>query len=141
MALAAFATIIDAHGRVLLVQRRDLDVWECPGGGVEDGETPWEAVAREVREEAGVDVLPTQLAGLYWRPEKKVIVLQFLCRVAGGTPHMTEEAAQVDWFGPDDLPERLAPVVRERIKDSLTAPGTFRTQEGPGAREFITSLS
>ena len=50
--LGAFATIFDAQERVLLSHRRDMDAWNPPGGGVESGETPVEAVMRELTEES-----------------------------------------------------------------------------------------
>ncbi|NYI04558.1 NUDIX domain-containing protein [Allostreptomyces psammosilenae] len=52
----------DRRRRVLLVEpayRRDS--WEIPGGALEHGEYPWEAAAREVREELGLDLLPGRL--------------------------------------------------------------------------------
>lgn len=53
--IGAFAIILDEQSRVLLCHRRDFDVWNLPGGGVENGELPTEAVIREVREETGTD--------------------------------------------------------------------------------------
>lgn len=138
--LAAFATILDEEGRILLVHRWDLDVWECPGGGVDEGETPWEAVVRETREETDLHVEVDAVAGLYWRPNKVTLVVQFLCHVIGGTIQPTEEAGEIRYFAIDQLPHRLTPVVRERINDSITSPGIFRTQEGLGARDFLASL-
>jgi len=49
--IGAFAFIFDEQGRILLCHRRDLNVWNLPGGGVESGELPTEAVVREVRED------------------------------------------------------------------------------------------
>ncbi len=139
--LAAFASIIDPQRRILLVRRRDLDVWECPGGSVEPGETPWEAVVRETREETGLEVAAKRIAGLYWRSEKGVLVVQFICTITGGDERPTTEAAEVAYFAPDALPPRLTPVVKQRIEDSLANPGAFRTQDGSGAKEFMASFS
>jgi 8-oxo-dGTP diphosphatase len=47
----AYAVIIDAHGRVALFRKKDR--YFLPGGGIEPGETPEEALSREVREEIG----------------------------------------------------------------------------------------
>ena len=49
------ALIID--GKVILVKRRDCPVWVLPGGKIDDGETPEEAIIRETKEETGYDVI------------------------------------------------------------------------------------
>jgi hypothetical protein len=72
----------------------------------------------------------------YWRPEKSILVFQFLCTHVNGELRPTEEAAEQRYFRADALPERISPVVAERINDSLSTQGVFRTQRGPGAREF-----
>jgi len=51
--IGAFALIFNEHQDILLCHRRDLDLWNLPGGGMEAGETPWQAVVREVEEEVG----------------------------------------------------------------------------------------
>lgn len=59
--LAAYALIVDDAGRVLLARhpgaRRRPGRWLLPGGGVEPGEHPEQAVIREVREETGLQVM------------------------------------------------------------------------------------
>lgn len=50
------AVVLDAARRVLLARRADNGLWGLPSGHVEPGETVAEAVAREVREETGLDV-------------------------------------------------------------------------------------
>ncbi len=74
MKAGAFAVIFDDHDRVLLCHRRDIDAWNLPGGGVEQGETPWDATVREVREEVGVDAEVVRLTGLYWKPGSDELV-------------------------------------------------------------------
>jgi ADP-ribose pyrophosphatase YjhB (NUDIX family) len=140
MNVAAFATAVNDDGEILLIRRTDLNVWEAPGGRAAKDESPWDAVVRETQEESGVIVTVKQLAGVYWRPTKPALVFQFLCNVTGGKAASSEEAAEVRFFPLDALPDRIAPVVRERIADSVNSPGVFRTQQGPGAREFIASL-
>jgi len=60
--LAAYALVVDDAGRVLLSREPDrrgrLGRWLLPGGGVEHGEHPEQAVIREVREETGLHVRP-----------------------------------------------------------------------------------
>jgi ADP-ribose pyrophosphatase YjhB (NUDIX family) len=55
---------------LLLVQERDGGAWSLPGGWVDVGESPSEAVAREVREESGYAVRPVKLLGLYDRDRR-----------------------------------------------------------------------
>ncbi len=106
---------------------------------MDEGETPWEAVVRETREETGLQVVAEKVAGLYWRPLKNVMVVQFLCHPIDDRLHATSESTAAEYFPSGALPDLIAPVVRERINDSLTTRGVFRTQEGPGAREFLAS--
>jgi mutator protein MutT len=64
--LAAYALVIDDADRVLLARqpdgRRFVGRWSLPGGGVEPGEHPEQAVVREVREETGLEVTVGALA-------------------------------------------------------------------------------
>jgi 8-oxo-dGTP diphosphatase len=63
--VAAYAVVRDAEGRVLLTRESERSdypgYWALPGGGVEHGEHPLDAVVREVREESGLDVRPVGL--------------------------------------------------------------------------------
>ena len=56
--------ILDTGGRVLLCHRRDMDVWNLPGGAVDGGELPTEAAVRETKEETGLDVAVQSLVGV-----------------------------------------------------------------------------
>ena len=48
--IGVFGIMTDNEGRVLFCHRRDYDLWNLPGGGVEAGESPWEALVREIKE-------------------------------------------------------------------------------------------
>ncbi|HHE48144.1 MAG TPA: NUDIX domain-containing protein, partial [Candidatus Acetothermia bacterium] len=60
MRLVVAAALIEREGKVLLAQRHQGDeqggLWEFPGGKVEFGETPAQALARELSEELGIQV-------------------------------------------------------------------------------------
>jgi 8-oxo-dGTP diphosphatase len=135
--IGAFAIILDDAERVLLCHRRDVDLWNLPGGGVEAGETPWEAVVREVREETGFEVTVERLQGVYAKPETDDVVFSFLCMIRGGAIIMNDEADRIDWFDSDDLPPNTSPKQRERIHDALArADGVvLRAQFGPSSAE------
>lgn len=136
--IGVFATITDGEGRVLLVHRTDCDWWCQPGGGLERGETPWEGVAREVREETGFDVAVERLAGVYsWAPRKDEIIFGFVCRVTGGALATSDESDAVRFFAPDALPANTFPEHVHRIRDALRdEPRTLlKTAEGPSSRD------
>lgn len=63
--LPAVTAVIRDGDRYLLARQRDSDVWGLIGGGIEPGEEPADAVAREVREEIGVQPAVGRLIGAY----------------------------------------------------------------------------
>jgi len=66
--VSAGALIFDRAGRLLILKPTYKSGWTIPGGVMEaDGETPWEACRREVREECGIDVRQGRLACMDFR--------------------------------------------------------------------------
>jgi 8-oxo-dGTP diphosphatase len=116
--VAVSALLFDEH-RVLLARRRDIDWWNLPGGGMELGETVEEAVKREVLEETGLEVEVGQLVGVYSKPQKREVVLTFLCQKVGGKLTETEESQECRYFALNDLPVNTLPKHRQRIQDAL----------------------
>ena len=112
--LVAAAALLDIEGRVLIARRPPWKqmpgLWEFPGGKVEDGERPEEAVVREVREELGIEITESCLAPLtfasYVYDEFHLLMPLFVCRVWQGqlTPR---EGQELKWMRPNriaDLP-------------------------------------
>lgn len=95
--VAVGAIVFDAAGRVLLVQRGrppGVGLWTVPGGRVEGGETLAAAVAREVREETGLDVEVGVLACVVERMGAgyQFVILDYVARVIGGTLRAGDDA-------------------------------------------------
>ena len=66
--VSAGALIFDRAGRLLILKPTYKTGWTIPGGVMEaDGETPWEACRREVREECGIDLRRGRLASMDFR--------------------------------------------------------------------------
>lgn len=115
----AVSALVFKEGRVLLSLRRDIDWWNLPGGGVEIDETVDEAVCREVLEETGLEVAVDGIVGVYSKPQKREVVLTFLCHIVGGMLISTEETRMSAYFAPNELPANTLPKHRERVEDAL----------------------
>lgn len=136
--IGAHAVIFDARRRVLLCHRRDMDVWNLPGGRVESGELPNEAAVRETREETGLEVAVERLIGVYGKTSKDELVFAFLCRVVGGELQETDEADACEFFPVCDMPPNVSPKQVERIHDAIQrAEPVFRRQTGADTRELV----
>lgn len=137
--IGVFGIIFDEQKRVLLVHRRDYDLWNLPGGTLEDFESPANAVNREVKEETGLEVEVVKLLGVYNKENKNDIVFSFLCKVVGGEITLNDEADKIEYFEIDKLPANTVPKQVERIKDALSNPSKviFRTQTGKSSIELV----
>ena len=86
---------------------------------MEAGETPWDAVIREVKEEVGLEVRVERLLGVYSVPEHPALVFSFLCIRTGGSLQLSNEADDIRWFPADALPASTLPRHVERVRDAL----------------------
>jgi len=102
-------------GQVLLVKRANPPLqgsWSLPGGSVELGESLAEALAREVREETGLDISIGPVVEVLDRIDRDesghvqyhYVIIDYACRVAGGVLECGTDAAAVRWAHPDELP-------------------------------------
>lgn len=105
------AALLDEHGRVL-IQRRPAGtalagLWEFPGGKVEAGESPEQALIRELDEELGIAVavdslVPVAFASHRLDARRHMILLLFRCRDWRGAPRALA-AAELRWSPVADL--------------------------------------
>ena len=137
--IGAFAVILDQQRRVLLCHRRDLDIWNLPGGGVASGELPTEAAVREVKEETGLDVAIDRLVGVYGKTDKDELVFAFACRIVGGEIAATAEADKCEYFEMERIPSNTAPKHVGRIRDALgsAVQPVIRRQTEQSTREML----
>jgi 8-oxo-dGTP pyrophosphatase MutT (NUDIX family) len=107
--------VFDEQRRVLLVRPIHRDnVWVAPGGAVDPDEQPQDAVVREVWEETGLLVEPTELRGVFGGPEYRVwyangdevgyMMAVYECRPAGGSLKAGgDEISEARYFSADEL--------------------------------------
>ena len=118
-------TSSDVEGEILLIRRAkdpEIGKWAVPGGFVNWDEAADEAVAREVREEAGIDVRPLKIIGVYSSPSRdpvrQTVSIVFICEFRGGELRGGDDAAEAKWWPLYQLPE-LAFDHKKIIKDAL----------------------
>ena len=101
------AALIFHEGKLFATQRGYgawRDYWEFPGGKIEPGETPQEALAREIREEldTGVDVQNHVCDVEYDYPEFHLSMQCFRCEITSGEPKLLEHEA-AKWLAMTEL--------------------------------------
>jgi len=109
MILVVAAALYDASGRVLIAQRPEgkhqAGRWEFPGGKVAPGESEAAALARELREELGIEVTASRpfmrLEHSY--PDRSVELSMWIVERFAGTPRSLD-GQQLRWVAPADLP-------------------------------------
>ena len=125
------AVVIDGT-KVLLVRRANEPLkgeWSLPGGALEVGETLQQGVVREVLEETGVTVAPAGVVEILdrivrdeesGRVRYHYVLIDFVCRVTGGSPRVGSDADEVRWVDRAVLNEfAVAPVTVRVIEKAF----------------------
>ncbi len=122
------AGLVFERGRVLVSRRKagqHLEgLWELPGGKVEEGEDPRAALARELREELGVEATCGAVVDVtfhrYDDADKCVLLLFFEATLLPGSPPpRAVDVAEIAWFGPADLDPSLFPPADVPVLDEI----------------------
>ena len=101
--------LVERDGRLLLGRRRfdpGAGLWDLPGGFVDEHEHPLEALHRELLEETGLEIEPTELVGIWMQPYegRNVLCLTWLAHPTGGDEVAGDDLVELRWFAPDELP-------------------------------------
>lgn len=114
------AMVTNEKGEILLV-KSPWRGWEYPGGLIEPGETFQEALHREVREEAGVEIEITGFVGICKNIERNIVNIDFTAKYLSGELRTSEESTEVRWASQDEAFKLITfPLTRKRLQNMLS---------------------
>jgi 8-oxo-dGTP diphosphatase len=126
---AACALCVDDAGRVMLTRRAwepYAGMWDLPGGFLHEDEHPLDGLRRELAEETGLEVEPSDWLGAFMvgygdgDDARTVLNLVWQARVVGGEEQAADDVSEVSWFTRDELPPldeiAMADAVRAWLK-------------------------
>lgn len=118
---------ICVYNRKTLIMKRvrpstdGLGYWELPGGGLEYGETPHEALKRELREETGlkIKIIKPIYTFTAIREDYQTVGIGFLAIPEDDHVHISEEHTDYKWVNEEELKTTLDPHIFNDIKEAL----------------------
>ena len=114
------ALVTNDQGEILLVNS-PWRGWEYPGGLIDPRETFQEALHREVREEAGVEIEITGFVGICKNVERNIVNIDFTAKYVTGELRTSEESTEVIWATPEEAYNMISfPLTRKRLENMLS---------------------
>ncbi len=119
--IGVFANIFDEQRRILCVKRAyGPKNWTTPGGKMEAGESPLQALVREVEEETGYVVRPGRMNGVYSKPENDDLVISIEAEIVGRNAWQPNgEIAECGFYAVEELPQPMNPSTATRMLDAF----------------------
>jgi 8-oxo-dGTP diphosphatase len=127
----AFKAVIQEGDRFLVLQQRlpNRTYWDLPGGRLEYGEEPMEALHREVKEETGLNIEIGKPLGVFWffrDDDAQVVCMTYLCSAPQGTIGLTanpspEDIVQAKWVTKEEFLNEEYDVAHESLKELIAA--------------------
>ncbi len=124
MTLGARGIATDEAGRVLLIRHGYQRGWHLPGGGVEHGETAFDALVREMAEEGGVEVKRAGILGFYSNHaifRNDHVAVYRVTEWSACSPRGGREIAERGFFARDALPDGVTPGTLRRLAEAFDA--------------------
>ena len=121
MPIPSVEAIVVKNDSILFLRRKNSPAkgrWWFPGGRIRKGESPEEALFREVKEETGLDVIACKLVNVYSRlfPERHDITIVFLCECVGDKVTLNDEHSEYKFS--KNIPRDIHPYILQAIQDS-----------------------
>jgi len=131
--LPGVAAVIHNESNEILLQEKSEEAWSLPAGMIEPGESPREAIVREVQEEAGLVVVPCKILGVFGGKEFRYIypnghqaeytVILFKCDVEKDLGNISDsETESIRYFEKNKMPKLALPYPKEVLFDELSQP-------------------